>query len=50
MPIILSKDTGLSDDPYEAFLAEGREFSQERGWEGLEVDQDENAPALLCYT
>ncbi|KAF9044854.1 AMP-dependent synthetase and ligase [Hymenopellis radicata] len=50
VPTIVSRDTGLSDDPYEVFLTEGRRFSQERGWQGLDVDADENAPALLCYT
>ncbi len=50
VPTIVSHDTGLSDDPYEVFLTEGRRSSQERGWQGLDVDADENAPALLCYT
>lgn len=50
VPVILSKDTGLGDDLYEAFLAEGRHFSQERGWAGLDVDANEDANATLCYT
>lgn len=50
VPIIVSKDTGRADDPYEEFLAQGRAFSQERGWQGLETQHDENAGATLCYT
>jgi hypothetical protein len=48
--IIVSKDTGRSGDPYEDFLTVGREYSQEKGWMGLDVELDENAPATLCYT
>ncbi|KAK0198698.1 acetyl-CoA synthetase-like protein [Armillaria mellea] len=50
LPRIVCKDTGRSDDPYEEFLSEGRRYSQERGWAGLDVEPDENAGALLCYT
>ncbi|KAK0465419.1 AMP-dependent synthetase and ligase [Desarmillaria tabescens] len=50
LPRIVCKDTGRSDDPYEQFLSEGRRYSQERGWAGLDVEPDENAGALLCYT
>lgn len=50
LPTIISNDTGRSDDPYEKFLSDGRRFSQEKGWLGLETEPDENAPATLCYT
>ncbi|KAF9452623.1 acetyl-CoA synthetase-like protein [Macrolepiota fuliginosa MF-IS2] len=50
VPVIISKDTGRSGDPYEAFLAEGRRFSQERSWGGLDAEPNENAGATLCYT
>jgi len=50
IPIVISKDTGRVGDPYETFLSEGRRFSQERGWQGLDVETDENAGCLLCYT
>ncbi|KAF8740552.1 hypothetical protein AX14_008165 [Amanita brunnescens Koide BX004] len=50
IPYIVSNDTGRDGDPYETFLSEGRMFSQERGWEGLEAEADENASAVLCYT
>ncbi|KIL70677.1 hypothetical protein M378DRAFT_95172 [Amanita muscaria Koide BX008] len=50
IPYIVCKDTGRAGDPYEGFLTEGRLFSQERGWQGLDVEKDENAPAVLCYT
>ncbi|TFK41006.1 hypothetical protein BDQ12DRAFT_678730 [Crucibulum laeve] len=49
-PFIVSNDTGRAGDPYESFLTEGRKFSQEKGWSGLEVEADENASAVLCYT
>lgn len=50
IPYIVSNDTGRDGDPYETFLSEGRIVSQERGWQGLEAEADENASALLCYT
>lgn len=50
VPVIISNDTGRSGDPYEAFLDDGRRFSGERGWPGLEPDHNENAGAVLCYT
>lgn len=50
IPVIISKDTGRAGDPYEEFLNEGRQFSNERGWPGLEPEHDENAAATLCYT
>ncbi|PPQ67361.1 hypothetical protein CVT24_011544 [Panaeolus cyanescens] len=50
VPMIISKDTGRMDDPYEVFLAEGRYFSKEAGWQGLDTEPDENASAVLCYT
>ncbi|KAG1826116.1 uncharacterized protein BJ212DRAFT_1295378 [Suillus subaureus] len=37
-------------DPYESFLSAGRVFSAEKGWAGLDVEPDENAGAVLCYT
>ena len=46
----MSNDTGRDGDPYEEFLTKGRQFSQERGWPGLEWEADENAGAALCYT
>ncbi|KAJ7706385.1 hypothetical protein B0H17DRAFT_1036989 [Mycena rosella] len=49
-PVVVSNDTGRQGDPYEQFLSDGRAFSQERGWNGLEYHADENSPALLCYT
>jgi long-subunit acyl-CoA synthetase (AMP-forming) len=48
--VIISNDTGRSGDPYEEFLSSGRRFSQERGWAGLEWDNDENTSAVLNYT
>ncbi|KAF8621803.1 hypothetical protein AX15_007479 [Amanita polypyramis BW_CC] len=50
IPYIVCKDTGREGDPYEAFLNEGRIFSQEKGWQGLDVEADENAPCTLIYT
>lgn len=50
VPVIVSNDTGRTGDPYEDFLSEGRKFSQEMGWPGLEAHRDENAGAVLCYT
>lgn len=50
VPVIVSFDTGRDDDPYEQFLTNGRAFSQERGWGGLDCEADETAPAMLCYT
>ncbi|KAF9535875.1 hypothetical protein CPB83DRAFT_842498 [Crepidotus variabilis] len=50
VPVIVSNDTGLADDPYEVFLSDGRVFSGERGWPGLSAEADENAGAVLCYT
>ncbi|KAJ7630745.1 hypothetical protein FB45DRAFT_916461 [Roridomyces roridus] len=50
VPVIVSNDSGRPDDPYEKFLAKGREFSHERGWGGLDSETDETAPAMLCYT
>lgn len=50
IPIILSNDTGHTGDPYEEFLSQGRRFSQERGWWGLELEPDEDAGFALCYT
>lgn len=48
--IIVCNDTGRAGDPYEDFLTAGREFSQEKGWAGLEMDSDENKPLSLNYT
>ncbi|KAJ7932595.1 hypothetical protein B0H13DRAFT_2227747 [Mycena leptocephala] len=50
IPVIVSNDTGRLGDPYEQFLSNGRAYSQERGWSGLEYQADESSPALLCYT
>lgn len=50
VPVIVSKDTGRTGDPYEDFLAQGRKFSRERSWRGLDAEPDENASAVLCYT
>ncbi|KAF8832478.1 hypothetical protein HHX47_DHR1001552 [Lentinula edodes] len=50
IPFVVSNDSGNSGDPYERFLSEGRQFSGEKGWSGLEMEADENAPAMLCYT
>ncbi|EKM83756.1 hypothetical protein AGABI1DRAFT_31483 [Agaricus bisporus var. burnettii JB137-S8] len=50
IPVVISKDTGRHDDPYEEFLSKGRQFSQERSWGGLDAEPDENAAAVLCYT
>jgi long-subunit acyl-CoA synthetase (AMP-forming) len=49
-PIILCNDTGRVGDPYEDFLTNGRAYSQEKGWAGLEMDSDENKPLSLNYT
>lgn len=50
VPVIVCNDTGRVGDPYEAFLAAGREFSGERGWRGLVPEADEDAGVSLCYT
>ncbi|KAG9012722.1 hypothetical protein FRB93_001275 [Tulasnella sp. JGI-2019a] len=50
VPVVVSNDTGRAGDPYERFLDEGRAFSQERGWPGLELEPNEDANATLCYT
>ena len=50
IPIIISNDTGRAGDPYEEFLSQGRRFSRERGWCGLELESDEDAGFALCYT
>ncbi|KAG2754602.1 acetyl-CoA synthetase-like protein [Suillus brevipes Sb2] len=50
VPIIVCHDTGRAGDPYESFLSAGRVFSAEKGWAGLDVEPDENAGAVLCYT
>jgi len=50
VPVIVSNDTGRFGDPYEAFLTEGRKFSEEKSWSGLDPENDENAGAVLCYT
>ncbi|KAH8106897.1 AMP-dependent synthetase and ligase [Cristinia sonorae] len=50
VPVIVSNDTGRRGDPYEDFLAAGRQFSNEKGWSGLYWEPDENANAALCYT
>ncbi|KAH7915387.1 hypothetical protein BJ138DRAFT_1141987 [Hygrophoropsis aurantiaca] len=50
IPVIISHDSGRPEDPYELFLSNGRKFSAEKGWAGLEVEPDENAGAILCYT
>ena len=50
IPVIVSMDTGRSDDPYEQFLSRGRSFSHEKGWAGLDFEPDENATVALCYT
>lgn len=47
---IVCHDTGRLGDPYEDFLSNGREFSSERGWPGLDVEPNEDVPAVLCYT
>ncbi|KAI0068277.1 acetyl-CoA synthetase-like protein [Artomyces pyxidatus] len=50
IPVIISQDTGRPGDPYEEFLSAGRKFSRERGWQGLEMDADENKAVCLNYT
>jgi hypothetical protein len=50
VPIVVSNDTGRLGDPYEDFLRSGRIFSGEKGWLGLEVEANEDTPAVLCYT
>ncbi|GLB36300.1 putative AMP-binding enzyme C-terminal domain [Lyophyllum shimeji] len=50
IPFIVSNDTGKPGDPYETFLSDGRKFSGEKGWAGLDADSDENTPCVLCYT
>ena len=50
VPTVISQDTGRLGDPYEAFLSSGRIFSKERGWAGLEMEEDEGAGATLNYT
>jgi len=48
--VIISNDTGRSGDPYEEFLTQGRAFSREKGWLGLDTEPNENAAGMLCYT
>lgn len=48
--VVVSKDTGRPGDPYEEFLSSGRRFSQEKGWQGLQAESNEDAGACLCYT
>ncbi|CAG7847718.1 Acetate/butyrate--CoA ligase AAE7, peroxisomal; AltName: Full=AMP-binding protein 7; Short=AtAMPBP7; AltName: Full=Acetyl-CoA synthetase; AltName: Full=Acyl-activating enzyme 7; AltName: Full=Butyryl-CoA synthetase; AltName: Full=Protein ACETATE NON-UTILIZING 1 [Serendipita indica DSM 11827] len=50
VPVIVSRDTGRAGDPYETFLSEGRRFSRERGWAGLQLEEEETANATLNYT
>jgi hypothetical protein len=50
VPVIVCRDTGRPGDPYEKFLSAGRRFSSERGWWGLDAEEDEDAGAALCYT
>lgn len=50
IPTIISQDTGKPEDPYERFLSNGRIFSREMGWAGLDAEPDENAACVLCYT
>ncbi|KAJ1311125.1 hypothetical protein OPQ81_009626 [Rhizoctonia solani] len=50
IPYVVCNDTGRAGDPYEDYLARGRQLSREEGWEGLEMELDENANASLCYT
>ncbi len=50
VPMIISHDKGGVDDPYEEFLSLGRQFSLEKGWEGLDAERHEDAGAVLCYT
>ncbi|TDL28404.1 acetyl-CoA synthetase-like protein [Rickenella mellea] len=47
---IVSMDTGRVSDPYEDFLNEGRTFSAEKGWSGLDMELNEDSAATLCYT
>lgn len=51
--LVISKDTGRLnvDDAYEEFLARGRRVSDARGgWEGLDVELDEEVGCALNYT
>ncbi|KAL5534450.1 hypothetical protein ACEPAG_912 [Sanghuangporus baumii] len=50
VPVIVSKDTGRFGCPYEEFLTKGRQHSNEKGWPGLQMEIDEDAGAMLCYT
>lgn len=50
IPIVFSNDTGRVGDPYEEFLSDGRAFSGERGWAGLDMEPDETSNATLNYT
>ncbi|KAH7344683.1 acetyl-CoA synthetase-like protein [Rhizoctonia solani] len=50
IPYVVCNDTGRAGDPYEDYLARGRQLSREEGWTGLEMELDENANASLCYT
>ncbi|KAH7883728.1 acetyl-CoA synthetase-like protein [Phlebopus sp. FC_14] len=50
LPTIVCHDTGTTADPYEKFLSMGRRFSSERSWAGLDVEPNEDAGAVLCYT
>jgi hypothetical protein len=50
--VVVCGDTGRDGegDEYEAFLSAGRRYSGEKGWMGLEVEGNEDASAILCYT
>ena len=48
--VIVSHDTGTEGCPYEAFLTEGRRFSEEKGWLGLTAVADEMSPAFINFT
>jgi hypothetical protein len=48
--IVISDDTARVGCPYEAFLTQGREYSREAGWQGIEMVSDEMAPACVNYT
>lgn len=53
VPVVVCKDTGLADDPYEKFLAEGAAFDRQNGgleWAGLEFQKDEQATFAISYT
>ena len=50
--VVVSEDSGKegASDPYEQFIAEGKQDAETRGWNELTLIDDEEAAYALCYT